>query len=246
MRNRIECAARQPANAGRRAFTLVEILVVIALMAVLAGTIMSGSGMLASNRMRASAGLVVTAARLAVTRTNTMGHPVRLVFDIDQSLLLMEETSDRMLRVKETSDTKSSEGASAGANPATEAEKESLAYADGIVKGPKAPRAKFTAIPIGSNDTDGSKGRDLGKGVKFRLVQTEHDLKPRDTGRAYLYFWPGGGTERAVIQIERTGSEDVLSVLMNPLTARAKIQRGKIDLVERREDDDFGNRETPF
>jgi len=135
------------ANAGRRAFTLVEILVVIALMAVLGGTIVSGSGMLASNRMRASAGLVVTAARLAVTRANTVGHPVRLVFDIDQSLLLMEETSDRMLRVKETSDTKSSEGASAGADPATEAEKESLAYADGIVKGPKAPRAKFTAIP---------------------------------------------------------------------------------------------------
>ena len=39
---------------------------------------------------------------------------------------------------------------------------------------------------------------------------------------------------------------NVLSVLMNPLTARAKIQRGKIDLVERLEDDDFGNREAPF
>lgn len=241
-----DCSARKPVNAGRRAFTLVEILVVIALMAVLAGTIVSGSGMLASNRMRASAGLVVTAARLAVTRANTAGHSVRLVFDIDQSLLLMEESSDRMLRVKETSDTKESEGASAGADPATEAEKESLKYADGIVKGPKAPRAKFTAIPIGSTETDGAKGRDLGKGVKFRLVQTEHDLKPRDSGRAYLYFWPGGGTERAVIQIERTGSEDVLSVLMNPLTARAKIQRGKIELVERTEDDDFGNREAPF
>jgi general secretion pathway protein H len=246
MPSRRDRSARKPVNAGRRAFTLVEILVVIALMAVLAGTIVSGSGMLASNRMRASAGLVVTAARLAVTRANTAGRPVRLVFDIDQNLLLMEETSDRMLRVKETSDTKSSEGASAGANPATEAEKESLSYADSIVKGPKAPRAKFTAIPIGSGETDGSKGRDLGKGVKYRLVQTEHDLKPRDKGRAYLYFWPGGGTERAVIQIERTGSEDVLSVLVNPLTGRAKIQRGKVELVERSDDDDFGNREAPF
>lgn len=246
MHNRLECVLRQPANAGRRAFTLVEVLVVIALMAVLFGTIVSGSGMLAGSRMRASAGLVVTAARLAVTRSNTYGRPVRLVFDIDQGLLLMEETTGRMLRVKETSDEKTSEGASAGADPATQAEKESLAYADGIVKGPKAPRAKFTAIPIGSNDTDASKGRDLGKGVKFRLVQTEHDLKPRDKGRAYLYFWPGGGTERAVIQIERTGSDDVLSVLVNPLTGRAKIQRGKVELIERREDDDFGNREAPF
>jgi general secretion pathway protein H len=228
-----------------RGFTLVEVLVVIALIAVLAGTIVSGSGLVAGNRMRAGAGLVVTAARLAVTRSNTTGHAVRLVFDIDEGRLIMEETSDRMLRVKESDDNKKTEGASAGADPATAAEKESLSYADGILKGPKAPRAKFKSIPLGTADTDG-KGRELGKGVKFRLIQTEHDLKPRDKGRAYLYFWPGGGTERAVVQVERTGSDDVLSVLVSPLTARARIQTGKVDLVSPRDDEDFGQRENPF
>ena len=224
----------------------MEVLVVIALIAVLAGTIVSGSGLIAGNRMRAGAGLVVTAARLAVTRANTTGHAVRLVFDIDQGRLSMEETSDRMLRVKESGDEKKSEGASAGADPATEAEKESLAYADQILKGPKAPRAKFKSIPLGSGDSDPTKGRELGKGVNFRLVQTEHDLKPRDKGRAYLYFWPGGGTERAVVQIERTGSDDVLSVLVSPLTARARIQAGKVDLVQPHDEEDFGQRESPF
>ena len=219
---------------------------VIALMAVLAGTIVSGSGLIAGNRMRAGAGLVVTAARLAVTRSNTMGRPVRLVFDIDEGRLLMEETTDRMLRVKETDDTKKSEGAAAGADPATAAEKESLSYADSILKGPRAPRAKFKAIPFGTSDTEPSKGRELGKGVRFRLVQTDHDLKPRDKGRAYLYFWPGGGTERAVVQVERTGSDDVLSVLVSPLTARARIQPGKVDLVQPHDDEDFGERESPF
>lgn len=228
-----------------RAFTLVEVLVVIALMAVLAGTIVSGSGLIAGNRMRAGAGLVVTAARLAVTRANTTGHSVRIVFDIDEGRMLMEETSDRMLRVKESDDTKKSEGASAGADPATAAEKESLSYADGILKGPRAPRAKFKAIPLGNAD-DAAKGRELGRGVRFRLVQTDHDLKPRDKGRAYLYFWPGGETERAVVQVERTGSDDVLSVLISPLTARARIQPGKVDLVSPHDDEDFGERENPF
>jgi general secretion pathway protein H len=232
--------------AGGRGFTLVEILVVIALIAVLAGTVVSGTGMIAGNRMRAAAGLVITAARLAVTRSNTTGHPVRLVFDMDDSRLLMEETADRMLRVKETADEKTTGGSSGGADPATVAEKESLAYADGIVKGPKAPRAKFTAIPLSSADTDGTKGRELGRDVRFRLVQTEHDFKPKDKGRAYLYFWPGGGTERAVIQVERKGSDDVLSVLVSPLTARAKIERGKVDLQAPHEEDDFGSREVPF
>ena len=232
-----------PVRTGERAFTLVEILVVIALIAVLAGTIVSGSGMLSGNRLRSAAGLVVTGVRLAITRANAAGRPVRLTFDIDAGRLLMEETSDRMLRVKETSDTKSSEGAAAGADPATEAEKESISYADGIVKGPRAPRARFKPIPIGVQNEDPGKGRDIGRSIHFRMVQTEHDLKPRDKGRAYLYFWPGGGTERAVVQLERTGSDEVLSVLVSPLTGRAQIQRGKIDLPEQRRDDDVTTRE---
>jgi general secretion pathway protein H len=231
---------RRPSTSG---FTLVEIIIVICLIAVLGGTIVSGSGMLSSNRLRAAAGLIVTGVRLAVTRANTTGHPVRLVFDIDASRLILEETSDRMLRVKESTDSKVTAGASAGADPATEAEKESVAYADGIIKGPRAPRAKFTAVPIGSHDDAGAKGRDLGGSIHYRIVQTEHDLKPRDKGRAYLYFWPGGGTERAAIQLERNGSPDVLSVLVSPLTGRAQIHHGKVDLLELRRDDDFGMRE---
>jgi general secretion pathway protein H len=150
------------------------------------------------------------------------------------------------LRIKETSAGigKESEGASAGADPATEAEKAALKEADGIVKGPRAPRAKFTAIPFGGSDKDAAKGRDLGLGVSFRLVQTEHDEKAREKGRAYLYFWPGGGTERAVVQLERTGGEDALSVLVSPLTGRAHIERGKVELEESRHEEDFGMREA--
>jgi len=231
-----------------RGFTLVEVIIVIALMGILAGTIMSGSGMLAGNRLRSAAGLVVTGVRLAITRANATGRPVRLVFDIDASRLVLEETSDRMLRVKETSDSKVSEGASAGADPASAAEKEALSYSSEIVKGPRAPRARFRAIKLGSADEGDGKGRELGRSVHFRAVQTEHDLKPRDKGRAYLYFWPGGGTERGAIQLTREGADEVLSVLVSPLTGRARIQRGKIDLEERRfdgGDEDFGVREAP-
>ena len=42
-------------------------------------------------------------------------------------------------------------------------------------------------------------------------MQTAHDDTARTTGRAYLYFWPGGLTERAAIQIRIGDSEDGLA-----------------------------------
>ena len=234
---------RKTPRARARGFTLVELLVTILLIAVLAGTLIAGSGMMSSGRLRSAAGLVVTGVRLAVTRANVSGHAVRLVFDLDEGSLLMEETTDRMLRVKETTDTKKSEGVAAGADPASQAEKEATQYADGIIKGPKAARAHFKGIPFGSTDPDPAHGRKFGRGVHYRLVQTEHDGKPREKGRSYLYVWPGGTTERAVVQIERDGSEDVLSVLVSPLTGRAKIQHGKVELTSRRSEEEFGQRE---
>jgi general secretion pathway protein H len=235
-------ALARPREGG---FTLVELLIAIALMSLLFGVIVSGSGMFGGSRLRAAAGLIVTGVRIAVTRSNVTGHPVRLVFDLDQQRLILEETADRMLRVKEKSESGTSEGVAAGADPATAAEKTSLEYADSIVKGPRAPRARFRPVKLGNNDDgDPSKGRELGTKVEYRSVQTEHDGKARTSGRAYLYFWPGGGTERAVIQVGSQGGDDVLSVLVNPLTGRANIQHGKVNYEEPRTEGDYGMREN--
>ena len=224
-----------------RGFTMVELLLAIALMAILFGVIVSSSSMMSGNRLRSAAGLMVTAVRLAITRTNVTGHSIRLTFDLDEQRLLMEESADRMLRLK---DKDGKEEVNAGADPATEAEREATKYADGIIKGPRVPRAKFKPMPIGSDDSNPEKGRELGRSIHYRLVQTEHDSKPRTKGRAYLYFWPGGGTERAVVQLQRGEGDEILSVLVSPLTGRAKIQRGKVDFTEPRQEEDFGMREA--
>lgn len=228
----------------RRAFTLIEVLMAIVLIALLGGTLIFGSGMLGSHRVRAAAGLVMSGVRLATTRANSTGRPVRMVFDLDENRLSIEETADRMLRVKDTGE-KGSEGASAGAEAQTDEEREAVDYADGILKGPKAPRAKFTPIAEFRSEQgdDKTAGRELGSGVKFLQVQTEHDDEPRTDGRAYLYFWPGGGTERAVIQLIRKGDEEGLTVMVSGLTGRVKLQRGEVDLEAPRGEEDFGERE---
>jgi general secretion pathway protein H len=233
--------ARTRRTAGReRGFTLIEILLVVGLMAILSAVIVSGSGMLTGTRMRSAGALVMSSVRFAMTRANSIGRPVRLVFDIEAGTLMLEETRGRMLRVADEK-----EGAKAGAQAATEAEQEAAEYAKEIVQGPRAPQAAFTPVPSFVDGDDPAAGRELGKDIRFVQVQTEHDTEPRVEGRAYLYFWPGGGTERAAIQITRPGDHDGLTILVNSLTGRAQMQRGRIELEEARHDTDFQEREEP-
>jgi general secretion pathway protein H len=228
------------AKPGARGFTLIEILLVVGLMAIMSAVIVSGSGALSGTRMRSAAALIMSSVRMAMTRANSVGRPVRLVFDIEAGRLMLEETRGRMLRVQNHE-----EGAKAGAQAATEAEQEAAEYAKEIVQGPRAPQATFSPVAAFADGEDAAAGRELGKDIRFLQVQTEHDTEPRVEGRAYLYFWPGGGTERAAIQITRPGDHDGLTVLVSALTGRARLERGRIELEEARRDSDFQEREEP-
>ena len=227
-----------PNAKSSRGFTLIEALIVVALMGILSGVIIAGSGLLGNARLRASASLVLSAVRLGVSRANAVGQPVRLVFDLEHQRIVLEETAGRLLRSKDD------ESAAAGAEPATDAERAATEYAKGILDGPRVPRPRFRAIDEFKSEEDGLVGRGLGEGVEIRLVQTEHDNEPRTDGRAYVYFWPGGGTERAVIQLRRAGDDEGLTVLVSPLTGRAKIQRGLIEFGDASAEHDFGVREA--
>jgi general secretion pathway protein H len=233
-------ASRPPS--GARGMTLIEVLVVIVIIAVITGGILFGSGLFSSSRQRAGATLIVAGVRLGMTRANATGRPVRMVFDLDNDRVSLEETTGKMLRVKEGKST------GGGAEAATEAEKKARAEAERIVEGAKKSRPVFTPVKqFGFDGDEPGAGRELPSGIGFFQVQTEHDDEPRREGRAYLYFWPGGGTERAAIQIRRQGSSearDGLTVMVSRLTGRAKIERGAIELPKPRSDDDeFSERE---
>jgi general secretion pathway protein H len=222
--------------------TLVEVLVVIVIIALVSAGIIFGSGMFSSSRQRAAATMILGGSRLAMTRANATGRPVRMVFDLENDRVMLEETTGKMLRVKEEDNT------GGGAEPATEAEQQARAEAERIVEGVTKSRPSFKPVAqFGFDGDDPAGGRELGQGIEFVQVQTEHDEVARKEGRAYLYFWPGGGTERASIQIRKKGADDEdegLTIMVSRLTGRAKIERGAVDLPEpRRSDEEFSERE---
>jgi general secretion pathway protein H len=137
--------------------------------------------------------------------------------------------------------------ATGGSEASSPEERAAIELAARIIKGPQAPRARFGAVKaLGFNDPDTSGGRSLGKGVKFRKVETGHSVDGQTTGKAYLYFWPGGQTERASIQLVAKGAEDLdsgISILVSPLTGRVKTSGGSKSMEPLRDDGTSSERE---
>lgn len=220
-----------------RGVTLIEVLIVVSLIALLAGGVMLGPGLLRSSQVRATATLIVSGVRLGITRANNSGKPVRLVVDFEKRRILLEEASSKRF-VRDSSEV------AGGAEAADEQELEKLEETDPILDGPRAPRARFQPIKELRDPEGGDPGRAIAAGVQLMSVQTERDEEPITEGRAYLYFWPGGLTERAAIQLRRAGGDEPgLTVMVSALTGRATIQRGRIELPKAREDDGFSERE---
>jgi general secretion pathway protein H len=226
----------------RRGLTLVEIIVVISLIAVVSGVAIAGSMQLPSARLRRSATMIASAIKVAYTRATATSRSLRLVMDLDQQRIWLEESRRPMLV---QSDAASVAG---GAEAVTQAEKDALAAGDRIVQGPPIPKPRFKPIEAyGFGDVDSGKGgKALQSGITFRAVQTTHDDTPRTSGRAYLYFWPGGRTELASIQI-RIGQSDeesrTLTILVSPLTGRVVIRGGAVELEAPTDDDHASERQ---
>jgi general secretion pathway protein H len=231
-------------SALARGLALIEILVVMAIIAIVSGAVIAGSGQLASARLRHSSVLIVSAVRVAYSRASATSKSMRLVFDFEASELWLEEGDQPMLvQSKDTS-------AAGGAEAVTDAEKAAVQESSRIVKGPQAPKARFREIdPSGIAASQAGKGhKKLERGIKFRSIETQHDDAPRTEGRAYLYFWPGGMSERASIQLAIGDSKediDTTSLIVSPLTGRVKLKPGAVDLPKPEDDKEPSEREDP-
>src|SRR5262249_40419629 len=96
-------------------FTLIEVLIVVALIAILSASAIDGPGILRSSRLRGAASLIGSGVRLGLALANSTGHATRLTLDLDNEKVLLEEAAgSAMLRDKKA--------VAGGADPATQAE----------------------------------------------------------------------------------------------------------------------------
>lgn len=234
--------SRSTRRVAKRAMTLIEVLIVMGLLALILGAVVVGSGQLASSRLRHSSTMLTGAIRVAFSRATATSKTVRLVMDFGDNTIWLEE-GDQPHLVQ-------SKDVSGGAAPATVAEQEAIAESNRILTGPPIPKTSFKEIdPMGLVSSDpGKVKKPLERGIKFRSVHTGHDDEPRTEGRAYLYFWPGGMTERAAIQLRVGDSEarsETVTLLVQPLTGRVTIKDGPVELPVPKDDKEASERDDP-
>jgi len=73
-------------------FTLIEVILVVAIIAVVVTGATFGLGAVTRTRLRSSAFKVTSAARFAYSRSLTQGTTTRLRFDFEKNTMAVEET----------------------------------------------------------------------------------------------------------------------------------------------------------
>lgn len=215
-----------------RGFTLIELIVAIALMALMFSAAAMGVGALTGSRARQAAGELSGTIRSLYDTANLTGKTCRLVFKLpdvkdegntsywaecaagnittarDRDATLKgdtraaEEEQKRNRGKKKTADTGTDLGGST--------------YQD-VVTAEK--RRVESAVKFSAFTNEEVKPQQL-KGVTVK-VWTRHQREPVTNGLAYLYFFPQGFTERAQVYFHQ-GHNDY-TILVSPLTGRTSV-----------------------
>jgi general secretion pathway protein H len=223
--------------------TLVEVLIVLAIVTLVSTAGVLGSGVADSARLRRSSVMIASAVRVAYGHANATSKVVRLVFNFNTRTVAIEESSGQLWLAKNER--------TGGAQAATDAEHRAIEEAEAILKGPRAPRPSFRPVKaFGFSPEKGVTGKELERNIRFSQIETSHQDEVVKGDQAYLYFWPGGQTERASIQISVGGSTldaDTVSIVVSPLTGKTDIKKGKVAMPRPRDDsEESERRDTGF
>lgn len=214
---------------SREGMTLIEIMVAVIIVAIVSTGVTYGLGLMMRTSLRSACMKILAASRYAYTRSVTQGVTVRVVLDFDETKVAIEEAHGRVAltrasdptRAAMAHDSKNEAGASddrTGVDP--------WAAAQAALQ--RTQRPSFGASPFASiADEDGDPieryaPHSLGSGIRLIKMLVPHEPDAREHGRGAIYFFPGGRTEHAVIQLT-DGRDDVYTVELHPLTGRGTV-----------------------
>jgi len=210
---------------ARSGFTLIEIMIVIVLLALASTGVSLAMGALTRSKLRQAAMHIVAASRFAYNHAVTHDQTLRVTFDLGRGTMSIEEAHGSVLLARVDDETRrrlDEDDDGAGENVAVDPWEAARQRIDQPID-PSFGRSPWEPL----RGSDGAVNRryqsqPLGDGIRVARILTPHDPAPREDGQAAVYFFPGGLTEHAIVQL-MDGSGAVYTVEIESLTGRARV-----------------------
>jgi general secretion pathway protein H len=218
-------------------YTLIEVMAVAAIAVGL--ILVSGVGIrrLRQSDLRTASAQLAGAIKFTYDRAVTSGKYYRLVIDLDQKTYWPEVSDDRFYLVRGHARPTTEGEDDPEKPPAPKATGGGMGSILGLLGGGSAgapPSTVAAKVGVGkarfAADSTASKRHSAPlRGVSIETVWTARFDEPVKEGKAYLYFYPEGMTERAIIHLTDT-ADNAFSLVVHPLTGRVQILNWRVEL----------------
>lgn len=198
-----------------RGFTLVELLIVIAVIALLAGLAAPGLGSLTGANARESAGRLAGAMRYMFDTAALRHTTCRLALDLEHEAWWPECTAAAAAIGREEDDPSGDELERRFPAEASEDVRHLLA------------KTKFGSFS--DRRLELGEKRSLPGNARFGAVRVE-GRRATEEGIVYVHFFAGGRAQRAYVPV--VDGDNLYTVVVEPFTGRARVVVGKVEPVE--------------
>jgi general secretion pathway protein H len=241
-----------------RGFTLIEVIVVLAIIGLIMGLGVRGMRSLAKSDLRESSAHLSGAMRYLFDRASTTGKIHRLVIDMETEQYWAEVSDDRFFIPRESeSEQAMRRREDREADEDEEEQKRLERNAKNYDNSSTPESSSFDLSKLEIGDFKPKRARFAAfkevaikpvklKKAKIRSVYTPRLTDPLTSGRAYVYFFPLGQTESAIITMSDDSGPPTYSLVVHPITGRVRIYDQEVlPPASRQRADDEGKRVEP-
>jgi general secretion pathway protein H len=241
-----------------RGFTLIEVIVVLAIIGLIMGLGVRGMRSLAKSDLRESSAHLSGAMRYLFDRASTTGKIPRLVIDMETEQYWAEVSDDRFFIPRESeSEQAMRRREDREADEDEEEQKRLERNAKNYDNSSTPESSSFDLSKLEIGDFKPKRARFAAfkevaikpvklKKAKIRSVYTPRLTDPLTSGRAYVYFFPLGQTESAIITMSDDSGPPTYSLVVHPITGRVRIYDQEVlPPASRQRADDEGKRVEP-
>jgi prepilin-type N-terminal cleavage/methylation domain-containing protein len=230
---------------GERGLSLIEIMLSLAIVALMVGGATMGFRSLVKSELRGTAGRLAAAIRYSYDRAISTGAYYRLHFDLDDQSYKLERAEGRVVLARDKEQAgRGGQGLDQDKVAADEEKDLERRHGTGglppdLLPPPSPKRARFELFKDATVPA-----------VKLKKVRVLDLYTPRQPdayvkGHAYLHFFPDGHTERAVIHLGTDpADDDQYTLVVHGLTGRVEVKPGRVEAAAEFDYDDTGEKKV--